>query len=560
MLAARDLASYRCAGLRRSCYWRRPAARSWGRATNGDNPRRFSPTSVLERAPGAFATAESFYVAGVGAEAAGNPACIDYYFAAANASWPQHAAGVVCAEVRASELYRSAVQQLITSSTRFGRFNPTQGVLLASGQLIPVSYHGFVWQPADFHTLLPVGAYSSPHITKRYVNGGIGVPYVVLTGNAPNRPFIKCGQPFAATAVLRPSCTPARNVFSLEFYDPLRINTTDTGLPLARDLTAPLAYAASREGDAWLQSFLRPDRDESADGLHMREPFQPGKIPIVFVHGLAADPQTWSHLENELRAHPMLFARYQFWMFRYDTGEPFLSSAALLRRHLAALRQTYDPLRMDPNLSRTVLLGHSMGGLVSKLQVTNSGDMLWQSAATRPFDTICTDPATRADLARAFFFTPSPDITRVIYIATPHCGSIYAQRCVGRISSALVEDPAQWQARHDQLVRDNPGAFRQELNRGVPTSVDLLEPTSQILQATTRICYRPYVRLHSIIGTGRQTLGEGPSDGVVPVSSARLPGVQSELFVVAEHTEIQRRPETSCEVMRILAEHVAVGP
>ena len=99
-------------------------------------------------------------------------------------------------------------------------------------------------------------------------------------------------------------------------------------LLIARDLTAPLAYAASQENDDWVVNFLRPGHDDTLDGLHMREPFQPGKIPVVLIHGLASDPLTWLQLENDLRAQPAIFNRYQFWYFRYDTGDPFLGSAA----------------------------------------------------------------------------------------------------------------------------------------------------------------------------------------------------------------------------------------
>ncbi len=289
----------------------------------------------------------------------------------------------------------------------------------------------------------------------------------------------------------------------------------------------------------------------------MCEPYQPGKIPIVFVHGLASDPLTWAELANDLQAQPALFSRYQFWYFRYDTGDPFLSSAARLRRQLVELRQTYDPQRCNPLLSQMVLVGHSMGGLVSKMQVTYSGDELWRAAATRPFETTIADPATRADLAAAFFFAPSPDIKQVIYIATPHRGSGEAQRWVGRISSALVEDPPSRQMRFDQFVSNNPGIFRDELARRVPNSIDLLEPSSLILQATERLPYGAGVSTHSVIGDDRWQLGEGPSDGVVPVSSSRLAGVRSELVVDAQHTQVQRDPNTVREVSCILLQHAA---
>ncbi len=528
-------------------------------STTWHPPSALSTAEEIALAQSSTSAAEASFSAAVEADESGNPVCIDHYFAAAAAAWPTHAA-LASANTRDVQLYRTAVQQLMASASRYGRLNPTQGILLTSGQIVPISYRGFVWQPTDFHTFLPVGTYESPHIATHYVTCGVGVPYVVLTQPVSRQPFIKPAQPFAATAVLEPTNAAAGGGFSLDFYDPLRTCATNSGRPIARDITAPIAYSASIDGWSGIDNFLVAYRDEAADGLHMREPLQAGKIPIVFVHGLASDPTTWAQLYNDLRAQPALFARYQFWMFRYDTGEPFLSSAAQLRRQLVQVRQTYDPCRADPCLSQTVLIGHSMGGLVSKLQVTYSGNELWNSAATRPFETIYTDPTTRANLADAFFFTPSPDITRVIFIATPHRGSAYARRCIGRLSSSLVEGPPQWRTRQEQLVRDNPGAFREELSKGIPTSVDLLEPSSEILAATNRIYFRPGVQLHSIIGDDRWTLTEGRSDGVVAVSSARLLGVQSERFVDARHTDVQRHPETVQEVTRILFEHAAFCP
>jgi pimeloyl-ACP methyl ester carboxylesterase len=524
-------------------------------------PSAASVDGILVDSPEYLAPAEASYTAGAAAEVVGDPACIDHYYAAAVGSWPYHVASAANPEERANELYRSSVECLVASAHRFCRFDPNRGITLTSGRIVPIAYRSFLWSPADFNHFLPVGPYTSQHLDTRYVAGGVGVQYVVLTDNRLRRPFTRRGQPFAATAVLAPSgpveVNAPESCFALTLYDPLRTCTTETGLPLARDLTAPLAYSNALEGRTAIEDFIRPTRDVGDEGIHMREPFQPGKIPVLFIHGLASDPQTWSQLEANLLADPAFVARFQIWLFRYDTGEPFLTSAALLRRNLAAIRQTYDPMRCDPNLSQMVLVGHSMGGLLAKLQVTTSGNTLWQAAARRPLAAIVTDQATRAGLARAFYFQPSPDVTRVVFIATPHRGSSDATRFVGRISSALVQDPPQWRARHDQLIRDNPGVFSEEMSRGIPTSVDLLEPDSQILDATTRLCFRPDVHLHTILGNWEWAATEEPSDGVVPVASARLYGSETELDLNARHTQLQSRPETTREIKAILARHAA---
>jgi pimeloyl-ACP methyl ester carboxylesterase len=507
-------------------------------------------------ATGYVASADANFSAGIAADEAHDPAAVDYFYAAAVQAWPMHVGNATAPADENAELYRASVRKLIDSAARYCRFDSQRGIMLSDGAVVPIRYFGFVWTSADFQCFQPVGSYSSRELTQRYTSPGVGVEYVILANKVPQSPFVAPRQPFAATAVLQPTSQPG-STFTLDLYDPLRTMTTESGLPLARDLTAPIAYTAADAGDSWLTDFIDPAANDDTATLSMSEPYQPGKIPVVLVHGLASSPVTWSHLEIELRAQPCVMSRYQIWLFRYDTGSPFLTTAAELRRQLAELRQVYDPCRSDPSMSRMVLIGHSLGGLVSKLQVTNSGDQLWRSAARQPLDTIRTDPDTRNRLARSFDFTPSPDVDCVVYIATPHQGSVYARQCVGRISSALVKVPPEWTARHAQLTRDNPDAFGPELTRGVPTSVDLLNPSSCILQATNRLPYRQGVELHSIIGDDRWTCSEGRTDGVVAVTSARLGGVQSELFVDASHTEIQRRSETSTEVVRILLKHSA---
>jgi hypothetical protein len=228
----------------------------------------------------------------------------------------------------------------------------------------------------------------------------------------------------------------------------------------------------------------------------------------------------------------------------------------MLRQQLAQFCQYFDPTGSDPAIARMVLVGHSMGGLVARLQVSYSGDKIWQAVANRPLEQIVAPPRTKMILAEVAYFEPLPQVTRVVYMATPHGGSALATRLVGRVGSRLVELSSETEVGHDQLVRDNPDAFSDEMARRMPTSVDLLEPTSPLLAAIRHLPTAANVRAHSIIGSGYWMPGSGDSDGVVPVVSAQLPGVMSEKMVFARHVQIHRDDEAIGELIRILHQHL----
>src|SRR2546430_14931090 len=85
---------------------------------------------------------------------------------------------------------------------------------------------------------------------------------------------------------------------------------------------------------------------------YMYEPYQPGKIPVVMIHGLLSSPLTWAPMFNDLRADPSLPDRFQFWFYFYPTGTPYLATAADLRQELARLRTEPDPPGKDPALDQ----------------------------------------------------------------------------------------------------------------------------------------------------------------------------------------------------------------
>jgi pimeloyl-ACP methyl ester carboxylesterase len=297
---------------------------------------------------------------------------------------------------------------------------------------------------------------------------------------------------------------------------------------------------------------------DEKEGLLFLEPYQPGKIPVIFVHGLLAEPSHWFDMAGYLRNQPWFSQHFQIWFFKYAAGEPFLSYAAKLRGQSGQAVDMLDPEATDHALRNMVLIGHSMGGMICKLQVTDSEDRIWKSFANTPLEAIQADEPVKCRLAELCFFEHQPFVRRVIFLATPHRGDSWSSRAIGHVVAAAILSNRLPEPAHAQLISANPGVFSPIFERRIPISLDLIKPDDPTLQAILSLPVSADVELHSIIGTGRATLLEGPGDGVVPVSSARLDGVASERFVDAWHMQIQHNAEVAAEVRRILWEHLIV--
>jgi len=519
---------------------------------------------------------EHLYATARALESEGNSGSVDAYYQVAALTCVSGISGDT-RDRRTIELHRSSLAKLIVTGQRFGRLNPASGITLETchgSRFIPLEKKGFVWQASDFQNLVPVGTYRTDVLSKAYCSGGIGVPLVVLRNACRNERFMRKTSAFSATLIMRHTAgCEANDYFSqdagglsaaelptLELVNSRKLRHVQMGAQtkrLARDLSAPLVYRLSTAPRNYWQEFVRPDSGESEGQLQMLEPYQPGKIPVVFIHGLLSDPYTWSQMINELMARPDFVARYQVWVYNYPTGRAFIASATKLRFDLETLRQSLDPERVDPALSETVLVGHSLGGILAKLQVTSTQDQLWNSVANRSLDELNIPEKFREELRQYFYFSPSPDVKRVVYMGTPHRGSAYAKRCIGRLTSKLVRRPAWEQQRHQRMVDANPGVFSDEVRGRIPTSIDLLDPDSQLLQAIEGLQVNPDVRLHSVIGDYSWRIGFGRSDLVVPVQSAREPAADSELVIKAKHQNVNKELIVVRELLCILNRHAA---
>src|SRR5512146_262663 len=171
------------------------------------------------------------------------------------------------------------------------------------------------------------------------------------------------------------------------------------------------------------------------------EPYRPGRFPVVFVHGTASSPGRWADMINDLLNSPRIRARYQFWFFSYNTGNPMLYSGMLFRQELVKAIERIDPEHHDPALQHMVVIGHSQGGLLTKMTAVAPGKRLWNAFSKKPLDQMDLAEEDKALLRQAFFIQLVPSVRRVVFIATPHRGSFKALTWIGEFLAKLVHLP-----------------------------------------------------------------------------------------------------------------------
>ncbi|MBE6384817.1 MAG: hypothetical protein E7048_04020 [Lentisphaerae bacterium] len=332
--------------------------------------------------------------------------------------------------------------------------------------------------------------------------------------------------------------------------------------PLAADFSVPLACAAGAPQHMnFIARTIRVAEANSFTGLYHFEPYDEKRIPVIFVHGLMSDARTWGQMLNTLFSDPVLRRQYQFLGFAYSSGAPIFVSAARLRKELKELREALvRQQRSTAQFDKMVLVGHSMGGLLSRLQITECQEqLLAKELNIKNFENIKKrlNSKHKKYFSSLLNFTPAPFVKRVIFIAVPHRGSQVATSWIGRMGAALIRLPAELVYRNIQLISELVSKGKLVLNAGsYGTGIDNLRPDDTMLQLLNKLKFAPGIPFHSIIGNRSAAGIPGGSDGIVPYSSSHLDGAVSELVVQSGHS-VQRNALAIQEVRRILLLHIS---
>ncbi len=475
----------------------------------------------------------------------------------------------------ASVVYNTALEKCLRIAQSRGRFTPgTQYSIESCGRTIDVSIEprGFNWQADDFESFQFVSDYNLKRLANHHRQSGLGVPLIAIRRSGVHRPEVEKyyakGFSFPVTAFLRleqqESATGNDRLrVTVELYDPLEIQqvrVADRAVPIESDVSTPLAYLLDNPEVHQVETFglLRPEKIRKVAGLYMVQPYQPGKIPVLMVHGLWSSPMTWMEAFNDLRNDPILRENYQFWFYLYPTAEPFWKSAADLREDLAEVRLTFGSRDPDNQLDEMVVVGHSMGGLISRLITYDSQDNYWAAVSNTPLAQVSASDEVKRDLQRLYYFDGDSAVRRVVTIASPHQGSEYANSFTKWLAKRLIAIPKFTLQTTQELLTLNPRAFRHHGPLGGSTSIDSLSPDSPILQVMHSTPKPPGVIYHNVVGVKHKDRPlEQNSDGVVAYLSAHREDVASEIVVQADHSKVHRHPRTILELRRILREHLA---
>jgi hypothetical protein len=426
-----------------------------------------------------------------------------------------------------------------------------------------------IWADYRMKDFIPAADVEVRGLRNRYRTPGIGAPlaasiepigatttkqdaYIPLRMKIPVTAFLRLDDP-------REALKSGKLKGALEFYTPdsarsIKVNGVEVPIEFETTSALALTLEGAPVWDFEIAGFRSGDFTMGAQrlGIYMLHPHRSGRIPVVLVHGTASSPARWAELINELENDPRFWEHYELWLFIYNTGNPIAYSGMLLRDALTKAVADLDPEGKDPGLKQMVVIGHSQGGLLTKMTVIDSGMHLWPFTVSPEELTVSAE--TRELVTHALIIKPLPFVKRVVFIATPHGGSYQALGFLGRLGSWFVNLPGRFVKMNVELLTLQTQGLYMGTVGNVPTSITNMTPGNPFIKGLASIPIADGVVAHSIIAVDSDGLLDEAGDGVVKYMSAHIDGVASEKVVRSSHS-VQGNPEAIQEVKRILIEH-----
>ncbi len=415
----------------------------------------------------------------------------------------------------------------------------------------------------DLDALIPASLVSLKGIGERHTDAGIGIPVVgwktALTGSKRRFKFAPpTGIPLNLTALLDFS----REIPTWRFIYGGRAPQFEIGqrkVPVAIDWSAPAAlyWQMSDLDDVDLLKLFLPTRFTDHAGLFFATPYSEKKIPVVLVHGLNSSPGTYKALYNDLIGKDWFREKYQVLFFSYPTGIAWPYNAAEFRRQLRQARDYASKKGSLKNWDKMVVVGHSMGGVISRASLVDPGERFYKASYSKPINELSISSSTRSAIESVRLYQPLESPSRAIFMAAPHRGSPLADRRLVHWMSSIVRLPK-------VLTIDFATATLEEISKAIQqggqtrpplTSFGTLTPKYRPYGAINNSPFRPKLTYHSVIGDRGKGDGVESTDGIVPYWSSQLVGARSEKVIPAGHS-LCSHPETIAEVTRILKLHL----
>ena len=292
----------------------------------------------------------------------------------------------------------------------------------------------------------------------------------------------------------------------------------------------------------WI-GFVSPTKAEKRRGVFAIGDISKDKVPIIMLHGLNSDPLIWKYLTMSILNEPALFSRYQIWHVYYPSGPPPFYTASRTRDDLRSFLTELDSPAVAEH---AVIIGHSMGGIISKLLATKTNFTLWDTAFNKRPDELLTEDFT--EVKKVFIFDPVFKKSKIFFIDTPFKGSEVANSTIASIGTFLVTLPTEFTGLFQkffdrvgsQIITEEMQPFF--LNYG-PNSIQVLRPGHPLMKTLYDLPISgdayTIVGSNSALKCQETTSCADISDGVVSFNSANYRYAKEQIIAPSSHDSFQ---------------------